>query len=318
MEPDRAVDEGLSEYLASLRSDPDPPARAIGVGNLRAASRERTLARPLGPPMSTVEDFTIDGPAPVQVRLYRPVPAARPVVVYFHGGGWVFGDLESHDRICRRLARHADVAVLAVDYRLAPEHPWPAAVDDALTVLRWLGTEGLPWPAATAIGVAGDSAGGTVAALCCLALRDANVPQPTLQALIYPTTDLTCSQPSIETTGAGWDLTDDDVRWFAELWVPDAVTRANPRVSPLLEPDLRGLAPSLLVMAEHDPLRDEGELYATRLAAAGVPTVTRVEAGLVHGFLNLDLVSDTAGRAGNRIFDDIGRLLRAETKAGST
>ena len=242
------------------------------------------------------------------VRLYRPTLQPRPLLVYCHGGGWTIGDLESHDRLCRQLARGADVAVLAIDYRRAPEHPWPAAVQDALTVLRW--ARQAPERVGTStVGVAGDSAGGNLAALCCLSLRDAGEPQPAVQVLAYPNTDLTLSRPSVQAKGTGWGLDADNARWFAEQWVPDPAGRADPRVSPLLEPDLTGLAPAVVVTAEHDPLRDEGDAYAAALSAAGVPVTHRTEAGLIHGFLGLDLISPAASHATERLIDDVRRHL---------
>jgi acetyl esterase len=227
------------------------------------------------------------------------------VLVYFHGGGWTIGDLDSHDRTCRRLAQVGDVAVLAVDYRRAPEHPWPAAVDDAVNAVRWARRELASIAGTGAIGVAGDSAGGNLAALCCLRLRDHGEPQPALQVLMYPNTDLTFSQPSVTENATGWGLDADDARWFAEQWVPDPALRGHPRVSPLAEPDVAGLAPAVVVTAEHDPLRDEGNAYAAALAAAAVRVTHRVEAGQVHGFLGLDLFSPAAAEATLRIGADI-------------
>jgi acetyl esterase len=260
--------------------------------------------------MAAVVDLTVPGEPAVPVRMYRPKVEPQALLIFFHGGGWTIGDLDSHDRICRRLALAAGVAVLAVDYRRGPEHPWPAAVDDALTVFRWAGSEAPALVGSTHVGVAGDSAGGTIAALCCLRLRDAGEPQPTMQALVYPNTDLTFAQPSVKQKATGWGLDSDDAIWFAEQWVSDPELRTNPRVSPLLEPNLAGLAPAIVVTAEHDPLRDEGNAYAAALSAAGVPVVHRVEVGEVHGFLALDTVSDAAAEAAGRVAADISEGLR--------
>jgi acetyl esterase len=238
-------------------------------------------------------------------RLYRPSPDPRPLLVFFHGGGWVLGDLDSHDRTCRRLASLADVALLALDYRRAPENPWPAAVDDAVYSLGWARDRVAELSGGDQVGVIGDSAGGAIAALCCLRLRDLGEPQPALQVLAYPNTDLTSSQPSMIEKASGWGLDADDVRWFAEQWVPEAARRADPRVSPLREPDLTGLAPAIVVTAEHDPLRDEGDAYAAALADVGVAVVHRREAGLVHGFLSLDLISPAAAAAAEQLGQDI-------------
>lgn len=304
------ADGSLAAYVAQLRAHPGPPARDIGVAGLRAGAPQRAAARQPGPQLQEVRDLTVPGAWPIPARLYRPAPDERPLVVYFHGGGWIFGDLSSHDRVCRRLARAADVAVLAVDYRRAPEHAWPAAVEDALAVMRWLRSGQAAVAAGSALAVAGDSAGGTIAALTCLWLRDAGEPQPGLQVLACPHTDLTFSQPSIEEKGHGWGLDGDDIRWFAEQWVPHANRRADPRVSPLLEPDLSGLAPALIVTANHDPLRDEGDAYAAALAAAGVPVTHRCEREQLHGFINLDIISHAAMEAGERLWRDIQSLIR--------
>jgi acetyl esterase len=159
--------------------------------------------------------------------------------------------------------------------------------------------------------LAGDSAGGSIAALTCLWLRDAGERQPDLQVMAYADLDLTLAQPSVELNGHGWGFDIEDARWYAEQWVPDQDRRSDPRVSPLFEPYLGGLAPAVIVTAEHDITRDEGNAYAAALAAAGVPVVHRCEPGQVHGFINLDGVSEAARDAGERLWDDVGRLLPA-------
>lgn len=256
-----------------------------------------------------VRDLTV-GPSGVPVREYRPAAAgSRGTVVFLHGGMWVIGDLDSHDRLCRRLVQAAGVAVVAVDYRRAPEHVWPAAVDDAVAVLRWVRDDpGAPLGGAGPVAVMGDSAGGHLATLACLRLRDAGEPLPALQVLAYPNTDLTLSQPSVRSKGAGWGLDADAVAWGAELWVPDPARRADPEVSPLFA-DLHGLPPAIVVTAEHDPLRDEGDAYAARLAASGVQVRHRCETGQLHGFLTMDTVSGAAASAGERLFSELADLL---------
>jgi acetyl esterase len=263
---------------------------------LRDGARERCRTRPRGPELAVVEDLT--GPGAVPLRRYRPGGAGLPLLVYLHGGGFVFCDLDTHDRTCRRIARACDVDVLAVDYRLAPEHPHPAALDDAVAVLSWAR------PAA----VAGDSAGGLLATAACLALRDTGGPLPGLQALICPNTDLTLSSPSITEKGTGYGLDADMLAYFAASYVPDPAARAA--ASPLHAPDLTGLSPALIVTAENDPLRDEGEAYARRLAAAGVPVRHRREAGLPHGFIqDMDLTDPAAAAAHDRFFADLHDLV---------
>jgi len=282
---------------------------------MRAGIARRAAARPPGPDLYEVRDLRI-GKLPA--RLYRPAPGPVPLVVYLHGGGWTIGSLESHDRMCRRLADGSGAAVLAIDYRLAPEHPWPASVDDTVAALRWvasgpagLGPDGLG-PAPTAVAVAGDSAGGTLAALGCLRLRDEYPPAlPDLQVLLYANTDLTGAQPSIREKATGWGLDAATVRFFNSQWVPDQARWSDPAVSPLFAPDLSGLPGALVVSAEHDPLRDESEAYARRLREAGVEVESRREAGLIHGFMTLDDVSPACAAAADRVAADLrARLSR--------
>jgi acetyl esterase len=303
------ADAELTAFIAAVRQDPGLPARAVGAAELRRAQRLRVDARPRGPELAHVEELTV-GPAAVGVRRYRPSAAHGPLVVFLHGGMWTIGDLESHDRLCRRLAFRTGAAVLSVDFRRAPEHPWPAAVDDCVDVVRWAvagGDSGTGAAGPTV--VMGDSSGGNLAALTCLRLRDEGGPLPAAQILAYPNTDLTLSCPSARSKATGWGLAADDVAWGAEQWVPDASRRAAPEVSPLFAADLAGLPPAVVITAEHDPLRDEGDAYAARLAAANVPVVHRREAGMIHGFLTLDTLSPAAAAAGERVFADVTDLL---------
>lgn len=306
----RLADDELTAFIDSLNAQRLPPASEMGALRLRTATRQRAAARPKGPEMHDVRDVAIP-PRGVGARLYRPVGGPLPLVVYLHGGGWVIGDLETHDRACRRLAAVSGAAVLAVDYRRAPEHPWPAAVEDAVAALAWAAArprELDPQPAAIAI--AGDSAGGTTATLACLAARDrAPALLPALQVLIYANTDLAGSGGSLESEGHGFGLEAADTAWFNSQWVPDPALLADPRVSPLRAPDLSGLPESVVVTCEHDPLRDQGEAYARRLVAAGVPTVLRREPGMVHNFMLWDLMSPACAAAADRVARDIGGRL---------
>lgn len=283
------------------------------AGHLRAGARARAATRPRGPELPAVRDLV--GPGGLHLRLYRCTPegpdaaspARRgvPLVVYLHGGGFVFCDLDTHDRTCRRVARACAVDVLAVDYRLAPEHPHPAALDDALAVLRWAR------PAA----VAGDSAGGFLAAAACLALRDEGGPLPGLQALVCPNTDLTLALPSVAGKGTGHALDADALAYFAAAYVPDPALRAA--ASPLHAADVSGLPPALVVTAEHDALRDEGDAYARRLTDAGVRVRHRCEPGLEHGFIQgADLVDPAAAAAHDRFFADLRALVPRPRSAG--
>ncbi|MFG6193990.1 alpha/beta hydrolase [Nonomuraea sp. JJY05] len=269
------------------------------VSELREGSRRRAGDRPRGPALAQVED--VQGPDGLPLRHYRPSEQARPLMVFAHGGALIIGDLDTHDRTCRRIAHACDVEVLAVDYRRAPEHPYPAAVQDVTAVLRWAR------PAA----VAGDSAGGYLATMACLRLRDAGEPVPGAQILICPNTDLTLSQPSIVSKGSGHSLDADFLAGAIELWTPDPADRAP--ASPLLAAELSGMPDTLIVTAEHDALRDEGDAYARRLARAGVRVTHRQEPGLEHGFIqNMDLTSAEAAAAHERLFEDIKALMRTE------
>ena len=306
---DSVADATLVAYLRALRADPGPAARDVGAVGLRADSRARVALRELGPGLPHVENLSIPGDPPVQARFYRPAGQALPLVVYLHGGGWTFGDLDSHDRPCRRLAVSAEVAVLALDYRRAPEDPWPAAVDDAVVALQWAAANRAQLGVGTILAVAGDSAGGNLAALACLRLRALGSDILAAQLLLYPNTDLSLSSLSVEEKATGWGLAADDAQWFAEQFVPDRRMRSDPLVSPLFEPDLSSLPPALIITVEHDPLRDEGDAYAAALGGAGVTVTHRCEQGMVHGFLGMDLVSPAAAAAGERFFDDVRRLL---------
>jgi acetyl esterase len=223
-----------------------------------------------------------DGPAPCAAsRHYRPVREPRPLLVFLHGGMWLLGDLDTHDRLCRRIAAGAGVDVLAVDYRRAPEHPWPAAVDDAVAAVRHAAAH-----LSAVVGIGGDSAGGCLAALASLALRDAGQADVlAAQILVCPNTDLTGAHRSMVDKGTRFGLQAADVRWAAAQWVPDLARHGDGDVSPLHAADLSGLPPAVVVTAEHDPLRDEGDAYAARLAAAGVPVTHRCEPRLRHGFV---------------------------------
>jgi acetyl esterase len=306
------ADAELTRFLADMYAHPAPPAAEVGPDALRAAAEERAAARPPGPDMDSMVDVAIP-PDEVRARLYRPVAGPAPLVVYLHGGGWVVGSIATHDRACRRLAAASGAAVLSIDYRRAPEHPWPTAVDDTLAALRWVATRPAPLdPHPTAVAVAGDSAGGTTATLACLRTRDEEPGLvPDLQVLIYANTDLTNSGASIQTEGHGHGLEVADIEWFNAQWVPDPAMRRDPRVSPLFAPDLRGLPAAIVITCEHDPLRDQGEAYAQRLRDAGVPTTRRRELGMVHNFLLWDLISPACAQAADRVAADLRSALGA-------
>ena len=291
------LDPTLQLALAGLR--------AFGTNGLvlgrdatisRAQMREMTLGF-AGPQIHVgVSDVSIPGPAgQIPARHYRPATSdPAPLVVFYHGGGWTIGDLDTHDPLCRLTCRDADVHVLSIDYRLAPEHPAPAAGEDAYAAFRWASEHAEDLGAIPGkVAVGGDSAGGNLAAVVSQLARDdrAEGPrktQPVLQWLIYPRTDFTARTRSLSLFADGFLLTKADIDWFTEQYLDSSgVDPADPRVSPQLAESLSGLPPALLATAGFDPLRDEGERYAAALRDAGTPVDLRSMGSLTHGFASL-------------------------------
>lgn len=236
-------------------------------------------------------DFTIPGPdCPLPVRHYRPdIEGPAPLLVFFHGGGFAVGDIESHDGLCRMICRDAAIHVLSVDYRLAPEHKAPAAVEDCVAAYRWaLGHAAELGADPSRIGIGGDSAGGNLAAFVALRSRDEAIPQPVLQVLLYPVLDLSEETRSRKLFSDGFFLSKRDRDWFTELYLEGTEVAADDvRVSPLHAGDLSGLAPALVLTAGFDPLRDEGNEYAAALRSAGVTVDHRQFNALTHGFASI-------------------------------
>jgi acetyl esterase len=273
------------------------PAQArarVRYGAAAAAGPKREPA-PLG-------DVAIPGPGgAIPARFYEPAGLGlenRPLIVYFHGGGWTIGDLDTSDGVCRFLAANVPATVLSVGYRLAPEHPFPAAVEDALAAFRWTAIDNKRLGAdPERIAVAGDSAGGNLAAAVSLLTRDEDGPSPAMQALIYPVTDAVGGHESRGRFAKGFLLEQADMDWFERHYLPPEVDRADPRVSVLRAPDLSGLPPAYVTTAGFDPLRDEGEAYAERMRAADVEVTLRRHPGLIHGFANMTAISRSARTA---------------------
>jgi len=257
----------------------------------------RFFTQPEPPAVGEVRALRTDGGVPL--RLYRPAAAGvHPVLVYFHGGGWTIGDLDTHDVLCRQLCDAAGAAVLAVDYRLAPEHRFPAAVDDCLAAVRWLRREAAALALDGArVAIGGDSAGGNLAAAVALLLRDAGEAAPALQLLIYPATDQRAGAPSHRSNAQGYLLTADSVAWYRGHYLPDPAQWTDWRASPLLAPDLSRLPPALVLTAGFDPLRDEGRQYADALSAAGNRVQYVCFERQVHGFITMSKVIDEARTA---------------------
>ncbi len=286
--------------------------RPQDVARMRADMRYQTLLIGGHPPIGRVEDRTVPGPAgPLPVRLYVPRAAAQrtPLLVFCHGGGWVEGDLETHDPLCRVLAERSGVRVLAVDYRLAPEHPCPAAADDVWAAVTWaaqhareLGVD----PAAIAVG--GDSAGGQLAAVTAQRAAAEGVTLAA-QLLVYPATDMVERRPSRDAFGRGFFLTEEFMDFAEAAYVPDPARRGDPVASPLRAADLAGVAPAIVVTGGFDPLRDEGDDYARDLRAAGVPVEHWCEDAMPHGYASFTGVGTSTAAAIDRIVVALRRRL---------
>jgi acetyl esterase len=292
----QTLEPEIQLLLAAIERRGRPPYEQMSLDEGRAEMRRGAIVAGGHPPaLAAVNELTVAGAAgPLAARQYLPFRASepQPLIVFFHGGGFVQGGLDSHDVPCRLLAKHSGARVLSVDYRLAPEHPFPAAVEDACAALRWA-FEHAPQLGADAdrIAVAGDSAGGNLAAVAAAAEpQAADGRRPRLQILIYPATDFASRARSHDLFEQGFLLIREDMDWFSANYVGDA-DKHDPRLSVLRAPDPEGSVPALITTAGFDPLRDEGEAYAARLRAAGVPVVLRRFPGLIHGFFNLTGIS---------------------------
>jgi acetyl esterase len=289
----QTLDPQIQMILALRERLGHPPMNTLPPLEARARMRRDALVHAGVPiPVRAVKDLEVDGAAgKLKARLYTPPGAdgPYPLVVFYHGGGFVVCDLDTHDPACRLLCREAQVNVLSVEYRLAPEHPFPAAVEDARAALRWAFAHAAELGADPArLAVAGDSAGGNLAAVTAqAAVRDGG-PAPVFQLLIYPSTDRTRDWESQERYGEGFFLTKAERLWYdAHYMTGSGAAPDDHRASPLLAPDLSGLPPALVVTAAFDPLRDEGEAYAAALEAAGNTVTLRRVPGLIHGFINM-------------------------------
>jgi acetyl esterase len=296
-----ALDPDIKGLLDAMAAMEQPPIDEIPVADVRASFLTMSpLSAGPGAADVDVENRTIPGPGgQIPIRIYTPraAGAIAPIVVYYHGGGWVIGNLDTHDATCRDLSSQSGAIFVSVDYRLAPESRFPAAADDSYAALVWAHEH------ASELGgdrdrmaVAGDSAGGNLAAVTAVRARDEGGPALRLQLLAYPVTDGGLDTPSMKENAKGYFLTRDGMAWFWDLYTgtdPDGA-RNDPRASVLRTEDLRGVAPALVLTAEFDPLRDEGEDYGRRLTDAGVATTARRYDGLIHGFLGLQGISPAA------------------------
>jgi acetyl esterase len=294
------LDPQVEAYLASIAEL--PPVWSLPVEEARANYLAATPAN-IGPldEVASIDDRRLPGPeGEIPIRIYTPTEAPLGTFVFFHGGGWVLGNLDSHDVMCQAFAARTPCRVIAVDYRLAPEHPYPAALVDA-----WAATA---WSLHTATGpvaVGGDSSGGNLAAVVALRARDRGFPVA-LQALMYPVTDAAMDTRSYEECADGYRLTRRSMEWYWGHYRGDA-DPADPELSPLRAADLAGVAPAFVTTAEFDPLRDEGEAYAERLREAGVAVTLKRYDGLIHGFYTLGAHIEATSAA----YDDVASALRA-------
>jgi acetyl esterase len=286
------LDPTVLLLLEAIQAEGGPPLESLPPAEARKLAAESL--QPVGgtpEPVRSIENLRIPGPAgEIPIRVYMPdAPAPRPALVYFHGGGWVVCDLDTHDVVCTALARRAGAVVVAVDYRLAPEHKFPAAVIDCYAATAWLASNAERFgidPRRLSVG--GDSAGGNLATVVSLKSRDENGPAIALQAMVYPVTDLSSfATPSYQEFAEGYQLTKKEMEWFRAHYLRSIEDASNPHASPILARDLRGLPPALIITAECDPLRDEGEAYARRLQDAGVTVTCTRYAGMIHPFFSL-------------------------------
>jgi acetyl esterase len=304
------LDPQVQDYLTKLAALGMEPMTALSPQMARTMmeAETRTLGAP--PPVGRIVDEVIrhpDGPIPIRIT-FPEGDAPLPALVFFHGGGWVVGSIATHDLLCRTLTNLAQVVVVSVEYRLAPEHPYPAALRDACNATAWVAARG------TALGidparifVGGDSAGGNLAAAVALHARDRGGRSLAFQLLIYPITNDDLDTPSYQEYANGYMLTREAMAWYWDQYVPEPGGRRHPYVSPLRANDLSGLPPALVVTAEYDVLRDEGEAYARRLEEAGVPARLIRYDGLIHGFLRRTAMFDRARVA----MDEIAAALRS-------
>jgi acetyl esterase len=288
-----------------------PPVHTMTAAQVRAAIRSRFTPATDPEPVSQVRDVRIAGPVgDVAVRIYRPVSddAALPALVYAHGGGFVFCDLDSHDELCRNLANRVGAVLVSVDYRLAPENPWPAGADDLYAALRWVAdnTDALGVDPQRIV-VGGDSAGGNLAAVTTLMARDRGGPVLRAQVLLYPVIAPDFHSESYRQFGEGYYNPKLALQWYWDQYVPNVDDRADPYACPLVG-NLHGLPPAVVVIAGHDPLRDEGAAYADALQAAGVPVRRLAYEGGVHGFITMPML-DLAKRARADVSDALAQLV---------
>lgn len=277
-------------FLDLIAASDRPPIHTLTPAELRNLNQMFVNYSHPPEPVEKVENRTIPGPGgELPIRIYTPAGNPPfPVLVYFHGGGYILGDLDMVDSICRTLANGAECVVVSVDYRLAPEHPFPAAIEDGLAATEWVFNHGETFGGdRDRVAVGGESAGGNLAAVVALIRRDRSLPPLVYQLLIYPSTQVDIETESRRKFSENYFLRVDSIAYFVKLYLPDISKRRDPLASPLLTKDLSNLPPALIITAEFDPLRDEGQAYGDRLKKAGVPVQISCYPGTIHAFVNL-------------------------------
>jgi acetyl esterase/lipase len=303
------IDPQARVYLDRLASAGELPLRERTVEENRTSFLE--LAALAGEPQvaGSVGSREIPGPlSQIPIRIYTPWGKGPfPLLIYFHGGGWVFGNLDVHDPVCRALTNAAGCITVAVDYRLAPEDKFPAAPEDCYAATRWVAENASSFNGdPTRIAVGGDSAGGNLAAVVTLMARDRGGPKLAYQLLIYPITNFSFDTPSYHENAEGYSLTKDDMVWFWEHYLPSEKEGNHPYASPLQAQDLSNLPPAMVITSEYDPLRDEGEMYAGRLQESGNQVTVKRYHGMIHGFFSMGGVIDQ----GKQAIEDVATALR--------
>jgi len=309
------LDPNVRLLLQAAQAQGNPPLETLSpVDARKQALADLTALGGTPEPVHSIETIRIPGPlGEIPIRIYTPdAPAPRPALIFFHGGGWVVCDLDTHDVPCTAIARRAGAVVIAVDYRLAPEHKFPAAVVDSYTATHWVASNaeqlGID---PKRISVGGDSAGGNLAAVLSLKARDENGPAIANQVMVYPVTDLSSfDTPSYHEFAEDHFLTKTEMEWFRDHYLRSLDDARNPQASPLLANDLRGLPPALIITAECDPLRDEAETYGKRLKDAGVPVSYTCYAGMIHPFFSLSGVIPQAFDAIQQVADVVAGARR--------
>lgn len=286
------LDPQVQAHLEQMAALNIPEFSTLTPELIRQVIKTQVVVPASPEPLARIENRTLPGPlGEIAVRIYTPRGSGPfPLLVYFHGGGWVICNLDTHDGTCRSLAHKAGCVVVSIDYHLAPEYKFPAAVQDCYAATLWTAENAVSLQGdATRLAIGGDSAGGNIAAAVALMLRDNGGPALRLQLLIYPATDLQIREtPSLRENATGYGLTKNDIFWYRDHYLNNPEERLNPLASPFLAADLHGLPPALILTAEYDPLRDDGEAYGQRLREADVPVTVHRYDGMIHGFVGMD------------------------------